>query len=844
MVAEAHHRSARSAQEYTNLISFVSSFDVIKIARHFGIESPVCWAFTSRNVERAASMARCSARSAAVMMMLSASSVVWGAAGKAFTVADEIELSHFGDPYYLEAEAVEFSPNGDYFAVDTERGRLDLNRPEDTLRIYRSRDARDFLHRIKDAMPPAPMWEINLSTDRDGHIIMHWRWLADSSGVAFLERGANGNNRLVLADLRTRTVQPMTPENQAVRAFDIRDVDHYAYVLASAAPSEQAAAEAKASAIVGTGRYFLDLLFPLDQYPIKANSYDRGELWAVIAGKRVQIKNHDTGEPLVLFSEGQQRFALSPDGRSVVTALAVSQIPAEWETLYPPPYPSSAYRVRAGQQELLTLQGSSLISQYVQIDLQAGSVRNLTNAPTSYLAGWSTNARPSWSADGRAVLLPGTFIDSEARAPSRPCIAILDVSSGGRSCLERMKAKTETGYEDGYRYISDIRFDRGHKDRVVVSFYKDEYRSQGTTEYRRTADGTWVVARETTVKSFSKVTNGHLELTVNEGLNDPPVLVATDLQTKVSRVMLDPNPQLKGIELGAASVYKWKDKTGRDWMGGLYKPTGYVSGRHYPLVIQTHGFVENLFRPSGIFPTAFAARALAAQGVMVLQVDDCKVTDTPDEAPCNVRGYEAGVNQLVAEGLVDSSRIGIVGFSRSCFYVMEALTASRLPLKAASITDGVMDGYIQYMMSVDGYGNGLADEYDALTGARPFGEGLQQWLERSPLFKMDKVTAALLVVGEGRPSLLGMLEPYAAMRYLHKPADLILLNTGEHVLTNPSARLASQGGTVDWFRFWLQDYEDPDPAKAEQYRRWERLCDMQIDQNPNHPAFCVRTKTH
>ena len=41
--------------------------------------------------------------------------------------------------------------------------------------------------------------------------------------------------------------------------------------------------------------------------------------------------------------------------------------------------------------------------------------------------------------------------------------------------------------------------------------------------------------------------------------------------------------------------------------------------------------------------------------------------------------------------------------------------------------------------------------------------------------------------------------------------------------------MASQGGSVDWFRFWLQGYEDPDPAKAEQYKRWRGLRKMQSD---------------
>jgi hypothetical protein len=153
--------------------------------------------------------------------------------------------------------------------------------------------------------------------------------------------------------------------------------------------------------------------------------------------------------------------------------------------------------------------------------------------------------------------------------------------------------------------------------------------------------------------------------------------------------------------------------------------------------------------------------------------------------------------------------------------VMEAMTTSTLHIKAASITDGVMGDYLQYMTEVDA--PEFADDVEAMIGAQPFGTGLHLWLKRSPLFNMNKVSAALQVVAEGRAKLTFMLAPYAAMRYLHKPVDLILLNNNQHVLSNPAARLISQGGSVDWFRFWLQDYEDPDPTKIEQYKRWREL---------------------
>src|SRR5205085_7651613 len=144
--------------------------------------------------------------------------------------------------------------------------------------------------------------------------------------------------------------------------------------------------------------------------------------------------------------------------------------------------------------------------------------------------------------------------------------------------------------------------------------------------------------------------------------------------TKTQRVILDPNPQLRDIDLGEASVYKWRDKNGRDWVGGLYKPPDYQQGTRYPLVVQTHGFSQLIFRPAGTFPTGNAARELAATGIVVLQVPDCPYTVDPEEGPCNVAGYEAGVQQLVKDGLVDNDRVGISGFSRTCYYVLKALT--------------------------------------------------------------------------------------------------------------------------------------------------------------------------
>jgi poly(3-hydroxybutyrate) depolymerase len=739
---------------------------------------------------------------------------------RAFTVTDDIEITLFRVVGAFPKSLEYFSPDGNYFAVYTERGRLDLNCVEDELRFYRSRDVEEVLEH-SEVSPPLPIWVLTRS-GKEGPIINDWRWLPDSSGVVFLEGGGNfSDKRLVLADLGKKGIERLTSAAENVADFDIRDRQHYVYTVTVPAPLQKSREE-KQAAIVGTGRSISQLLFPDGpQTPdmVQPPSY----LWAVAGSKRFEVRIN--GAP---FAVAEGHFALSPDGQSLVTRQTVSEVPASWETLYPSPFASSPYRFRAGHQHLEP-GGQGLVSRYVRIHLRENSVQVLTEAPESYRAGWWSGglASPSWSADGQAILLPGTFIARKDQLPSRPCVVVVDLESNTRSCVEMLTGPTGTGIgEEDDHFVKDVRFIAGDKRRVMVDFSSSSKHPAGSTEYRNSSDGTWYVVGQT--EGNSQAGRNGLEIRIEEALDQPPLLIARRKQ--VSRIIWDPNPQLKNIELGQADLYRWKDNEGREWKGGLYKPSSYRAGRRYPLVIQTHGFIESYFAPSGFYSTSNAARELTAAGMLVLQVEDgdCSVGNS-HEGPCAVSRYQSAANQLISEGLVDPERIGITGFSRTCFYVMETLTTGSLHPRAASVTDGPMEDYWQFISYVDLF----PSLFNSTIGAPPFGAGLQQWLKRSPTFNLDKVTAPLLVVGEGIPRFLLMWPPYAGLRYLQKPVDFIILNTHEHVVTNPAVRVASQGGSVDWFRFWLQDYEDPDPAKVEQYERWRELRRLQQKNEQN-----------
>jgi dipeptidyl aminopeptidase/acylaminoacyl peptidase len=738
-----------------------------------------------------------------------------------FTLADEIGLTLFDAQGLVYPPSMHFSPDRKYVAVWTERGRVDLNCVEDSLRFYRTQDIETFL-KDRAAAAPQPVWVATLSGKRFPIIAvdyaMRWRWLPDSSSVAFSKFDAeSGSQQLMLADLRKKSIEALTPPAEFIRGFDIRDRLHYVYVITDQAEWDKTLqANSQAAAFSGTGTEFWWMFFPDD--PTFRRFAPAKALWAVVDGKRFEVK--DSGiRPHV----DENVMSLSPDGRSLAMLAPVKQVPPSWEKLYPPP-PFLSY-AEEGIHPQHSIKAGDEVKQYVRIDLKSGSTQPLVDAPSMGAVGILQQLiPPSWSSDGQEVLLPGTFLKSTDNAPSRPCVAIVDLRSGSSICVFMPKVgytENTDPVDDFHPHIDDIMdagFAPGNDRRVLVKF--DTRGGEKTTEYKL-QDGSWVNAGETLGEHDAGA--GGLELKVTRGINDPPLLVAT--QKEASRVLWDPNPQLKDIELSHVSIYKWKDSTGREWEGGIYEPRNYTQGHRYPLVIQTHGFSESEFRPSGAFPTAFAAQALAANGIMVLQIvkpigKDCE-GGSPHEAPCAADVTESAARKLIADGAVDPENIGIIGFSRTCYYVMHMLTTNSLHFKAASITDGVMMDYFLYMLAP-------SEEPERVIGAKPFGEGRQEWLKHSPSFNLDKVSTPLLVNAlSGRAGALVMWSPYSELHYLHKPVELMVFNDPEHVLSNPAARMASQGGSVDWFRFWLQGYEDPDPVKAEQYKRWRELKRMQ-----------------
>lgn len=731
-----------------------------------------------------------------------------------FTVRDDIELRQFGDVYSGVREDIITSPRGDMVIVHTTRGVLKDDSVRDELRVYEIAAIRRFVDSSGVSEVPRPTWTIEQSVssrENAGPVVSNIRWLSDEGGFAFLAHTQNGSNRLQLAQLRGRSLIYLTPASQDVLSFDIRDERHFAYTVAASGVSHHRKTANRSPVSVGTGRLLNDLIFAESKGTVR-----RGELWSVEGKSRFPVRDRVTNTRIVLFEDGIDALSLAPDGLSLVTIRPLAEVPQDWEKKFPPPYPEATDRLRAGYQDLKAPYGW-YVGDYVRIDLSSGEVKSLTNAPAAERTGWweEGSARPAWSGDGSRILLPGTFVSGVAQ--TAPCVLVEQLRSGETECVRKLRENLAHGFAPGFDPLSDISFVAGSNEQIILTGSVPREGGHQSQLFVRSSSGTW---NNEPLKA--RVDRSGLDLRIVETFKDPPLLVALDPRTGARKTVFDPNPQLNQIEFGRSELYQWSDWTGRSWQGILYLPENFHQGIQYPLVIENHGFSEDRFRPSGGFPSAFVASELSAAGIMVLHVRDCPGRGNPTEGMCNVEEYKAAVDALSSAGMIDRARIGLIGFSRTVFYVLKALTSNDLHVAAASITDGITGGYWDYVCAV-GPDNLFASDAEALVGAMPIGEGLSRWLDASPDFHMDEVEAPLRVVATTGRGVLEMWEPYALLERMHRPVDLIVLNTHEHVFSDPDLRLAAQGGNVDWFRFWLQGYEDPDPSKLSQYARWEKL---------------------
>jgi len=186
------------------------------------------------------------------------------------------------------------------------------------------------------------------------------------------------------------------------------------------------------------------------------------------------------------------------------------------------------------------------------------------------------------------------------------------------------------------------------------------------------------------------------------------------------------------------------------------------------------------------------------------------------------------IDQLVEEAIIDPQRCGITGLSYGADITAYAVATSSM-FKAASLSAADLDPSFHTMASVnlektvEGYGYPYPDDL-----------GRAMWRKSSVALNAARVTTPLLIQSP-ESEALASLETFKALRHHGVPVEwYVYLNEG-HVKFQPRSKYLAYRRNLDWMNFWLQDKEDPDPSKQEQYKRWRELRKLR-EENEKKPS--------
>jgi dipeptidyl aminopeptidase/acylaminoacyl peptidase len=766
-----------------------------------------------------------------------------GAQKRAFTVKDDVEMVRFTDPSMSDKGALtKFSPDGKYFAIVTSRGIIKSDQIESQLAIFSSKEAEVYVDGFGLSTPPKPLTTIRMKavlrkeqTSTYGSAIAGLRWSRDSRYLYFLAESSDGKScRLYRSNSDGKHLIAISPEGQHVVDFDFtKNLIVYSAWTSHRSSEDTESNESyriNADARAVTGQSLNAILFP-----DSPRSPTSRRLWLV---RTVNDRPSVTPVPGAFkrdLSVQQEAFALSPKGDLLIHLQPITAVPTDWG-LYEPAKGFEHLRIKPDVSEILADDNILRLKQYSLTNLHSGRSQALVQAPHDFALAYGGQSSVVWSPDEHRVLLTDTFLPlgeagkTERSIRLRPCaLADIQLASLEARCIVfksefavgEALADPPTFEKDDTEVDLGIRNSAGDIEKIRYVIEDDRWQRAPLLQ----------PGKEINPGIESQQYHRQLQIAVRQNLNEPPTLWVTNVNNRREKKLWDPNPQFEHLILGTASSYSWKDRTGHVWSGGLVMPVGYTSGKRYPLVIQIYNFKQNQFMTDGSFPSAMSARALASAGILVLQVQRrFPHTFDDSEAQTHVEAFRSAVESLENAGLADPGRVGLVGFSVSAWYVENALIRDPRRFKAATIAEGIDMSYMQYRLwGVSDHA--LRGEIDKIMGSEPMGKGLENWLKFAPGFNLDKIVTPLRIEAMTPSSILGEWEVYSSLRQQGKPVDLIYFPEGQHVHQRPLERLASQQGDVDWFRFWLQDYEDPDPTKAEQYKQWAHMRKVQAVAN-------------
>ncbi|MEQ1677101.1 MAG: prolyl oligopeptidase family serine peptidase [Chitinophagaceae bacterium] len=248
------------------------------------------------------------------------------------------------------------------------------------------------------------------------------------------------------------------------------------------------------------------------------------------------------------------------------------------------------------------------------------------------------------------------------------------------------------------------------------------------------------------------------------------------------------NPQQKDYNWGTAELFKWKAYNGKEATGIVYKPEDFDPRKKYPMIVY---FYEKLsdglhsYKEPAPIRSAVNVPFFVSRGYIIFMPDIEYKTGYPGKGAYDY--IVSGARALVKKGWVDSTNMALQGHSWGGYQAAQVATMTKL-FKAVWAGAPVAN-----MTSAYGgirWESGVSRQFQyERTQSRIGGtlwDKLPLYLENSPLFHLNKVTAPMVIMAndaDGAVPWYQGIELFTGLRRLGKKVWMFNYNGQGHGLT-------------------------------------------------------------
>lgn len=269
------------------------------------------------------------------------------------------------------------------------------------------------------------------------------------------------------------------------------------------------------------------------------------------------------------------------------------------------------------------------------------------------------------------------------------------------------------------------------------------------------------------------------------------------------------NPQQSKYQWGTAKLVHFRNSKGQELKAALYYPANYDPSKKYPMIVniyekksdRIHSYNNpNAFMDNGN-PTVFTTNGYfflcpdieLEEGTVGRDVVDCTVSAT---------------NEIIASGLVDPAKIGLIGFSFGGYESAYMSTQTNL-FSAVVAGGGIMD-LTSFYLTV-GWDTGRPEMYRFQTeqwriGRSPFEDPLL-YAKYSPAANAANVKTPILIwtgKEDRHVDWHQSVQFYMALRRLGKKQIMLLYPGEAHGLRKPKNQIDFNHRIQEWFDYYLK----------------------------------------